>query len=211
MPKEVLGLRLLLLCSLLLFGLGTPRAEGSASGSGKTAEQYMEQAAALFKEQKFGEAGDKLVLANQANPHPVILFNAGQAYRKAMRPLDAKRAYQEFVTKYPSHALSPEAKGYIQTLEVLIAQTEEKKQVELALLEQKEKSEKELAEEREKREEAEMALGKLRRPFYKKAWFWVVVSGAVLVGTGIGLGVWGDSLKSRTVGGTQHMKFALTF
>ena len=117
-----------------------------------SSEQHIEQAQALFKEQKFSDAADHLMSAYEREPKAVLLFHAGQAYRKALRPVEAKSAYQKLVTTYPEHPLVPEAKGYIQTLDALIVEIQAKQQIELSLMEQKAKSEKELAQERGRRE-----------------------------------------------------------
>ena len=176
-----------------------------------SSEELIQRAQALFKEQKYSEAGDALMLASEQKPQAVLLFNAGQAYRKALRPVEAKNAYSKMVDTYPDHPLVPEAKGYIQTLDALIAEVQAKQQIELSLSEQKAKSEKELAEERARREAVQQELKKYQAPFYKRAWFWLLVSGGVIVAGAVVAGGVGSTLASKTQGGTQHLQFALTF
>lgn len=176
-----------------------------------TAEQHIEQAQLLFKQQKFSEAGEHLLAAHEQKPQPVLLFNAGQAYRKALRPIEAREAYQKLIDTYPDHPLVPESKGYVQTLDALIAQVKEKQQIELALTEQKSKTEKELAEERARREQIQKELSTYKKPFYKKAWFWLLVSGAAVGAGVIALGILADQAKLKTTGGTKTISFALTF
>ena len=176
-----------------------------------SSEQHIEQAQALFKEQKFSDAADHLMSAYEREPRAVLLFNAGQAYRKALRPVEAKSAYQKLVTTYPEHPLVPEAKGYIQTLDALIAEVQAKQQIELSLMEQKAKSEKELAEERARREAVQKELSKYKKPYYKTVWFGLLMAGGALaVGTVILVPILVNA-ASKTDGGTQHLSFALTF
>ena len=141
MTQRLRWFRLVLFAALLgVSGLG--HAQTASPPGSLTAEQHIEQAQLLFKQQKFSEAGDHLLAAHQQKPQPVLLFNAGQAYRKALRPVEARDAYQKLIDTYPDHALVPESKGYVQTLDALIAQVKEKQQIELALTEQKSKTEK---------------------------------------------------------------------
>lgn len=176
-----------------------------------SSEQHIEQAQALFKEQKFSDAADHLMSAYEREPKAVLLFNAGQAYRKALRPVEAKSAYQKLVTTYPEHPLVPEAKGYVQTLDALIAEVQAKQQIELSLMEQKAKSEKELAEERARREAVQKELSKYKKPYYKTVWFGLLMAGGALaVGTVILVPVLVNA-ASKTDGGTQHLSFSLTF
>ncbi len=175
------------------------------------ADQHIAQAKQLFQAQKYSEAGDHLMAAHQERPQPVLLFNAGQAYRKALRPVEARNAYQKLIETYPDHALVPESKGYVQTLDALIAQVKEKQQIELALTEQNAKTEKELAEERARREEVQKELSKYKKPFYKTAWFWLLISGAAVGGGIIAAGVLIDRARTKTAGDTHEISFSLTF
>ncbi len=173
--------------------------------------QHIALAQTLFQQQKYAEAGDHLRAAHEQSPNAVLLFNAGQAYRKALRPKEARDSYQQMITTYPDHPLVPEAKGYVQTLDALIAEVQAKQQIELSLQQQKQLSEKELAEERLRREEIQKELSKYKKPYYKSAWFWLLISGAVLtVGTVIAIPV-GVNSQSKTDGGTQHLTFSLTY
>lgn len=176
-----------------------------------SSEQHIEQAQALFKEQKFSDAADHLMSAYEREPKAVLLFNAGQAYRKALRPVEAKSAYQKLVTTYPEHPLVPEAKGYIQTLDALIVEIQAKQQIELSLTEQKAKSEKELAEERGRREAVQKELSKYKKPYYKTVWFGLLMAGGALAVGAVILTPILVNAASKTDGGTQHLSFALTF
>ncbi|HND09568.1 MAG TPA: hypothetical protein PKO07_14565 [Pseudomonadota bacterium] len=210
MKTQRLHLACLFLVAAAIFLSARVHAAPPSSGGSLTAEQHIEEAQKLFKEQQFSEAGEHLLAAHESKPQPVLLFNAGQAYRKALRPIEARNAYQKLIDDYPSHPLVPESKGYVQTLDALIAEVKEKQQIELALTEQKSKTEKELAEERARREEVQKELSKYKKPFYKKAWFWLLVSGVVVGGGVVALAVWDQYRQSQTKGGTQHLPFSLT-
>lgn len=137
---------------------------------------HVQLAQQLFKEQKYSAAAEQLKLAYETQPNPLFLFNAGQAYRKAMWPMESKQMYERFVAAAPDHQLVPEAKGYIQTLESLIEERQAKQKVELTLIEKQE----ELQEQVRKREEALRALERAKNPpIYRKPWFWAVIGGAV--------------------------------
>lgn len=207
MPRLVWVLGLLVAVLCLQPGTQAYAAE-SSSDAKAIAEKSIEQAQALLKERKYAEAGDQLQASYRANPDPVVLFNAGQAYRKALRPIEARAAYQKLVDEHPSHQLAQEAKGYIQTLDVLIQEMNEKQKIEMALLEQKEASERDLLSERQRREQSERELSKYKKPVHKRAWFWVGVGAAVLVLGGVGLAIWADKYNEITVGGTHTFKFS---
>lgn len=137
---------------------------------------HVQLAQQLFKEQKYSAAAEQLKLAYETQPNPLFLFNAGQAYRKAMWPLESKQMYERFVEAAPEHPLVPEAKGYIQTLTSLIEERQAKQKVELTLIEKQG----ELQEQVRKREEAQRALERAKNPpIYRKPWFWAVTGGAV--------------------------------
>jgi tetratricopeptide (TPR) repeat protein len=91
------------------------------------------KAARLFRDNQFVEAAQLLQLAYQYDPRPILLFNAGQSYRKAERAVEAKLLYEQFLAAAPQHALGPETRGY---MEALIAMQLRAQQVALALEEQ---------------------------------------------------------------------------
>lgn len=160
----------------------------SAAESVPSADDHIKNAQQYFKEQRFPEAAEQLKLAYQSQPNPLFLFNAGQAYRKALWPLEAKAMYERFVEVAPTHPLVPEAKGYIQTLAILIEERQAKQKAELTLLEKQgelQEKQSELQEQVRRREEAQRALERAKNPpIYRKPWFWAVTSGAV-VGVGV--------------------------
>ncbi len=178
---------------------------GAAGETAFSAEDHVKNAQQLFKEQRFSDAAEQLKLAYQNQPNPLFLFNAGQAYRKALWPLEAKAMYERFVEAAPAHQLVPEAKGYIQTLAILIEERQAKQKAELTLLEKQgelQEKQSELQEQVKKREEAQRDLERVKNPpIYRKPWFWAVMSGAV-VGVGVVLvGVLVTSYRFKTDGG----------
>ena len=184
----------------------TPAARrGTAESEPKpAADGYVSQAQQLFKEQRFSEAAEALKQAFDLQPNPLFLFNAGQAYRKALRPIEAREMYARFVSIAPDSPLVPEAKGYVQTLEIWIAEHHAKQQAELTLIEKQS----ELAEQVRQREVALQALEKAKNPpLYKKPWFWAIVSG-VVVGGGVALAIGlVTSTRFQTDGGTITIQY----
>lgn len=94
------------------------------------------QAAQMFRENRFTDAAELLKLAHSKQPRPILLFNAGQAYRKAERAAEAKAMYEQFLDAAPTHPLGAEARGYLKDMEVLLSMQERAKQVAFALEEQ---------------------------------------------------------------------------
>jgi tetratricopeptide (TPR) repeat protein len=165
-------------------------------------DDLVSYASAMFKAQKFAEAGQSLHFAYQREPRPIFLFNAGQAYRKGERYSEAKAAYSEFLQVAPDHRLASEARGYVATLTALLEQRERSQQIEMALSDQKAESEraKQLSEEnrakaeanRAKAEQAEKALADeqtKQKKFYRRPWFWGLVGAGVVLGGSIAAGV----------------------
>ena len=177
---------------------------GAAGETAFSAEDHVKNAQQLFKEQRFSDAAEQLKLAYQNQPNPLFLFNAGQAYRKALRPIEAREMYARFVSIAPDSPLVPEAKGYVQTLEIWIAEHHAKQQAELTLIEKQS----ELAEQVRQREVALQALEKAKNPpLYKKPWFWAIVSG-VVVGGGVALAIGlVTSTRFQTDGGTIEIQY----
>lgn len=157
-------------------GSGSASTDLPAAEPAPVMANHVQLAQQLFKEQKYSAAAEQLKLAYETQPNPLFLFNAGQAYRKAMWPQEAKQMYERFVSTAPDHQLVPEAKGYIQTLDSLIEEREAKQKVELTLIEKQG----ELQEQVRKREEVQRALDRAKNPpIYRKPWFWAVTGAAV--------------------------------
>ncbi|MBL9045576.1 MAG: hypothetical protein JNM83_28465 [Myxococcales bacterium] len=163
-----------------------------------TVTELAERSTQFFVQKQFLQSADQLELAYAIDPQPLFLFNAGQAYRLADQPQKAIARYQRFLVLAPSHRLSPEAKGYIADMRILIAE-QERTEMAQRLLEAEQvraRQERELLSlralraEEEKRVLAEQ-LRKSNRPLYKRPWFWGIIGGAVAVtATAIGIGVY---------------------
>jgi tetratricopeptide (TPR) repeat protein len=127
----------------------------------------MNEAAALFKAGQHVEAADKLMLVYDTDPQPLLLFNAGQAYRRAKRPSQAKEAYQRFLSAAPEHSLVPEVRGYVRDMDTLLEMQQREQQISLQLQQEKEVS-----------TSAQQALQKERsKPLHKRPLFWGLVAG----------------------------------
>ena len=96
------------------------------------------EAAAMFKAGQHVEAADKLMLVYESDPQPLLLFNAGQAYRRAKRPRQAKEAYQTFLSVAPNHSLCPEVRGYVRDMDTLLELQQREQQISLQLQQEKE-------------------------------------------------------------------------
>jgi len=124
----------------------------------------------LFKAGQHVEAADKLLLIYAASPQPIYLFNAGQAYRRAKRPAQAKDAYQRFVDTAPGHPLVPEVRGYLRDMQTLEEMQRHEQQISLQL--QQEKADATFARQALQQERS--------TPLYKRPMFWGVVAGVGL-------------------------------
>jgi len=124
----------------------------------------------LFKAGQHVEAADKLLLIYAASPQPIYLFNAGQAYRRAKRPTQAKDAYQRFVDTAPDHPLVPEVRGYLRDMQTLEEMQRREQQISLQL--QQEKADATFARQALQQERS--------TPLYKRPMFWGVVAGVGL-------------------------------
>ncbi len=176
--------------------------------AGAKADQIAEYAAQLFKQQRYSDAGDALQLAYQREPRPIFLFNVGQTFRKAGRYADAIAAYKRFVEAAPEHPLVSEARGYENTLAVLVEQQERTSQIELSLVDKQAEAERvrqNLLVQQRKTEEAQHALAvekAQQKKIYRRPWFWGVVGGAAAVVVIVGLGLGFASATYVTNGGT---------
>lgn len=103
---------------------------------------------------------------------PALLFNVGQAYRKASRYPEAMIAYERFLKVAPTKDPAVlDAADYIRTLRLLMAQEQRQKQIVLAM------------------EQTQEELQRYRKPpLYKRTWFWVTVAGAAATVVAIGVG-----------------------
>jgi tetratricopeptide (TPR) repeat protein len=180
------------------------------------AKAAQQRAAQVFREGKFVEAAELLLFAYGSDPRPILLFNAGQAYRKAEHPEEAKLTYERFVAAAPDHALVPETRGYIKDMETLLATQARSRQVALeledrlektqthakqaALLLEKERLQALLAKQQLTQTQAQL-LRERNRPLHRRPVFWgpmIGVASAVVVGVTLGVVL---GTRGRTDGG----------
>jgi hypothetical protein len=147
-----------------------PSEPPAANASGRAFWSY---ARARFERGDYSAAAAALEQAYTREPLPVLLFNVGQAYRKASRYAEALEAYERFLKVAPAKdALALDAADYIRTLRLLMAQEQRQKQIVLAM------------------EQTQEELQRFRKPpLYKRAWVWVTVAGAAATVVAIGVGV----------------------
>jgi tetratricopeptide (TPR) repeat protein len=151
-----------------------------------SAGAHASYAARMFKEQRFAEAGAALLRAYRRDPKALYLFNAGQAFRRGDRFIEARDAYEQFVRSAPRHPYVPEARGYISTLQAAIDQQAHAKES----------------------EQAERDLLQLqRKPIYKRAWFWLSIASVAAVGLAVGLGFAIYDARQHTDTGTLTLPY----
>jgi tetratricopeptide (TPR) repeat protein len=185
------------------------------------AQEAKNKASQLFHENKFKEAAELLRIAYLGDPRPILLFNAGQAYRKAEMAQEAVAMYKEFLSLVPDHPLAAETQGYIKDMEALLAAQAHAKEVAFALeerLEEVKTREQQAAEQAAAKLEKEhlatlqtkqaltltqqQLLRERNKPFYKKPWFWsVTTGGSVVVIAGIAVGAF-FLARAKTDAGT---------
>lgn len=133
-------------------------------------EAALAEASALFKAGQHVQAADKLMAVYQSSPQPIYLFNAGQAYRRAKLPVQAKGAYQRFLDTAPTHPLAPEVRGYVRDMQTLEEMQRHEQQISLQL--QQEKAEATSA--------RQALLQEKSTPIYKRPLFWGLMAGVSL-------------------------------
>ncbi len=159
--------------------------------------QHVEAGQALFATSKWTEAVTEYLAAYQIYPQSLLLFNVAQSYRKAQQPAFALRYYEEFIHKEPQSPLTPECEAHAQAMRTQIEAerieaerqhtemlAKQREQEALRLTVEKQSLEQKVAEERRTVESIK------RQPIYKKKWFWVVLGGAVVAASAVGIIVW---------------------
>ena len=97
---------------------GSPPAPPAPASAAHSADELLAEAKKLFHDEHYPEAAAALEAAYRAEPKPLFLFNAGQAYRKGDRPREALAQYQRFLALAPDDPLAAEARGYIRDMHV---------------------------------------------------------------------------------------------
>lgn len=126
-----------------------------------------------FEQGDYVAAAEALEQAYAREPVPKLLYNAGQAYRKASRYPEAIRAYERFLrVADPKLPIALDAADYIRTMRLLISQEERQKKIELAM------------------EQTQEELERFRKPpVYKRVWFWATLVGAAATAVAVGVGI----------------------
>ncbi len=142
-------------------------------------ESTLADASNLFKAGQHEQAAKKLLLVYDTSPQPLLLFNAGQAFRRAKLPKEAKDCYVRFLEVAPQSPLVPEVRGYVRDMDTLLEMQQREQEISLRL-----------KQEQAAATSAQQALQKERStPVYKRGWFWVVMgSVGLVVITGVGVG-----------------------
>lgn len=127
----------------------------------KRAKQYVDAALAAQEGGDYDQAVTLYQKAYDLIPHPLMLFNIGQAQRLAGRDEEALAAYQKYIDADPNGPKAAEAKGFIAEIQPRVTKARAEKAErdrQAAEAEQKRKdAEAKAAEEEKKRKEAEEA------------------------------------------------------
>lgn len=187
--------------------------------------EHLRRSVEAFQAKDFLRAVTELRAAYRQDPKPLLLFNIGQAYRRAGRAAEALEAYEQFLRAEPKSPLRPETEGYCNDMRTLLEEQARKAQVETALA-----SEKQAAQEKEKalraeqersaqaqknlvaerqRSDAELSRQKARRRLIIGVSV-AAVTLAVLGGAAITVGVVLRPKDPTTDGGFVNVSFALT-
>lgn len=187
--------------------------------AGETAAAHLQLSVRHFQNKEFLKAAEELRIAYVIEPKPLLLFNIGQAYRRAGYPQEALTAYEKFLRDDPTSTLRPETEGYCNDMRTLIAEQERKAQIERALASEQQRAQEQavaLRDEQERGKTTQQALTmerqrnerERRRPIYRRPWFWGVIGAAVVaVGTSVALGVTLAPRDRPTEGGFVEVNF----
>ena len=150
------------------------------------AKRFYSEAKRLYSQGKFKAAADFFQKAFDIKPHHSFLYNLAQCHRHIETLKGQKKAvffYKQYLGNRPK---APDLKAVKKTIAELNRRIEELT--------------------REQKRHSDLLLGTKKplgpkpipkkKPFYKKWWFWTVV-GAVVVGTGAGIGVGVSSQDDR--------------
>lgn len=151
---------------------------------------HYDYARSMFARQDYPAAAAAMERAYAREPKPMLLFNVGQAYRKAARYPEAVKAYERFLEIAPQHPMALDARDHLRTIQILSSQEDKRKQIELEMA------------------ETQQEIDRIRKaPIYKRAWFWVTIIGgtAAVVAIGVGAKVYQD--QRRTDSGLLTVEF----
>lgn len=202
-----------------------PAGETVAAPDPISSAEHLRRSVEAFQAKDFLRAVVELRAAYRQDPKPLLLFNIGQAYRRAGRATEALEAYEQFLRADPKSPLRPETEGYCNDMRTLIEEQARKAQVESALASEKQaKQEKEKALQAEQersaqaqqnliverqRSDAELARQRSRRRLIIGVSV-AAVALAVLGGAAITVGVVLRPKDPTTDGGFVNVSFSLT-
>lgn len=187
--------------------------------------EHLRRSVEAFQTKDFLRAVVELRAAYRQDPKPLLLFNIGQAYRRAGRAGEALEAYEQFLRADPKSPLRPETEGYCNDMRTLLEEQARKAQVESALASEKQSTkekEKALRLEQERsaqaqqnliaerqRSDAELSRQRSRRRLIIGVSV-AAVALAVLGGAAITVGVVLRPKDPTTDGGFVNVSFALS-
>ena len=202
-----------------------PAGESMPSADPISAAEHLKRSVEAFQSKDFLRAAAELQAAYRQDPKPLLLFNIGQAYRRAGLAQEALDAYEQFLRADPKSPLRPETEGYCNDMRTLIEEQKRKAQVERALASEKQatqEKEKALRAEQErtalaqqrltqeqKRAEDESSRQKARRRLIIGLSVGAVTL-AVLGGAAVAIGVVLRPKDPATDGGFMNISFALS-
>ncbi len=202
-----------------------PAGETPAAADPVSSAEHLRRSVEAFQSKDFLRAATELQAAYRQDPKPLLLFNIGQAYRRAGRAQEALDAYEQFMRADPKSPLRPETEGYCNDMRTLLEEQKRKAQVESALASEKQaavEKEKALRTEKEraalaqqklvqerKRAEDELSRQKARRRLIIGLSVGAI-SLAVLGGAAVAVGVALRPKDPTTDGGFVNVSFALS-
>lgn len=203
-----------------------PAGESLSGPDPVSSAEHLRRSVEAFQTKDFLRAASELRAAYRQDPKPLLLFNIGQAYRRAGRAGEALEAYEQFLRADPKSPLRPETEGYCNDMRTLLEEQARKAQVESALASEKQttkEKEKALRAEQERaaqaqqnllverqRSDAELARQRARRRLIIGVSI-AAVTLAVLGGAAITVGVVLRPQDPTTDGGFVNVNFALRF
>jgi tetratricopeptide (TPR) repeat protein len=80
-------------------------------------EKHYAKALSFYERGAFPEAIAEFEAAHELKPEPLLLFNIGQAYRKAGKKAPAIAAFRKFLVESPTNEQRDRASRYIEEME----------------------------------------------------------------------------------------------
>lgn len=202
-------LRLSMLAIVVLLTAATSTSQAQTADATAKAKQLYDDAVTNYNLGHYDEALASFEKAYRLRHDPIFLFNLGQCQRQLRRYEDAERSYRAYLRE--STDVPPATRAQVEKLitEMDNAVAEERaKQPPPGPMAPAEAQPKVTASSTPPPQAgsatradlvAQAAPRRQEKPIYKRAWFWGVVAGAVVVvGVGVGVGVALGTAKSST-------------